>query len=72
MKTIVFAAVSLLLLAYSPTARAGVYLEPDLGFEFGTSKQDFKYTNAAGTSSSNSQNGVTYGAALGFRKVSAP
>lgn len=67
MRTFLSAAFTLFLMALP--ARAGVFLEPDLGFEFGSSTQDFKYTNAPENKSDYSQNGLTYGVALGYRKT---
>ena len=64
-----FSLLACTLLFLASPARAGAYLEPDVGFEFGSSSQDFKYTNAAETKANNSPNGLTYGAALGYRKA---
>ncbi|MGZ3650117.1 MAG: hypothetical protein ACXVB9_09825 [Bdellovibrionota bacterium] len=49
-------------------AHAHVFIEPDLGFEFGTDKQSFTYTDGtAGSTSSSSQNGASYGLTGGYR-----
>jgi len=49
-------------------AQAHVFIEPDLGFEFGTDKQNYSYTDGtAPKSSSFSQNGSSYGLTGGYR-----
>jgi hypothetical protein len=48
-------------------AQAHVFLEPDIGIEAGKANEDFKYNDGSPENKSNfSQNGITYGAALGY------
>ena len=51
----------------STNAHAHFYAEPDLGFEFGTTKQTFVSSNSPALSSSYNNNGVTYGLGAGYR-----
>ncbi len=58
----------LLLIALPRPAHAHLFLEPDVGFEAGSSTQDFQWTNAPETKSSFNQNGATVGGILGYRQ----
>lgn len=63
-----FLAAAFTLFLLAAPAQAHVFLEPDFGIEAGSSSQDFKYNDGTAENKSTfSQNGLTYGAALGYR-----
>jgi hypothetical protein len=62
-----YLATALTFFLLSLPAEAHIFLEPDFGVEAGSADQDFKYSNAPENKSSFDQNGLTLGAALGYR-----
>lgn len=60
---------ALVFIAVTPApAHAHLFLEPDVGYEVGTSTQDFKWTSDPEAKASFSQSGSTLGAAFGYRQ----